>query len=109
MTGGKDYDRSMNLTVTDQSEPSGAESSSALLPVILSIIFILTAALLALIYVFKKNTEKRKSKKFEDIKDEILRQTENVVVKREVENSFEEHLKIPGWCRVIILRIISWI
>ena len=98
MTGGKDYDRSMNLTVTDQSEPSGAESSSALLPVILSIIFILTAALLALIYVFKKNTEKRKSKKFEDIKDEILRQTENVVVKREVENSFEEQLKIPGRC-----------
>ena len=96
MTGGKDYDRSMNLTVTDQSEPSGAESSSALLPVILSIIFILTAALLALIYVFKKNTEKRKSKKFEDIKDEILRQTENVVVKREVENSFEDQLKIPG-------------
>ena len=98
MTGGKDYDRSMNLTVTDQSESSGAESSSALLPVILSIIFILTAALLALIYVFKRNTEKRKSKKFEDIKDEILRQTENVVVKREVENSFEEQLKIPGRC-----------
>ena len=99
MTGGvEDYDRKMNITVTDQSEPAVSDSNSATLPVILSIIFILTAAIVALIYVFKKNAKKRKSKKFEDIKDEILRQTENVVVKREVENSFEEQLKIPGRC-----------
>ena len=101
MTGGvEDYDRKMNITVTDQSEPAVSDSNSAALPVILSIIFILTAAIGVLIYVFKKNAKKRKSKKFEDIKDEILRQTENVEVRREVENSFEEQLKIPGRCRL---------
>ena len=98
MTGGEDYDRKMNITVTDQSEPSVPNSNPAVFPVILSIIFILTAAIVALIYIFKKNAKKRKSKKFEDIKDEILRQTENLEVKREVENSFEEQLKIPGRC-----------
>ena len=95
-TGVEDYDRKMNITVTDQSEPAVSDSNSATLPVILSIIFILTATIGALLYVFKKNAKKRKSKKFEDIKDEILRQKENVEVKREVENSFEEQLKIPG-------------
>ena len=96
MTGREDYDRNMNITVRDQSEPSEPDYNPALLPVILSVIFILTAAIIALIYVFKKNAKKRKSKKFEDIKDEILRQTENMEVKREVENSFEDELKIPG-------------
>ena len=96
MTGGEDYDGNMNITVRDQSEPSEPDYNPALLPVILSVIFILTAAIIALIYVFKKNAKKRKSKKFEDIKDDILRQTENIEVKREVENSFEDELKIPG-------------
>ena len=96
MTGGEDYERNMNLTVSDHPEPSAPDSNPAVLPVILSIIFILTAAIVGLLYVFKKNAKKRKSKKFEEIKDEILRQTENVEVKREVENSFEDQLKIPG-------------
>ena len=96
MTGGENYDGNMNITVRDQSEPSEPDYNPALLPVILSVIFILTAAIIALIYVFKKNAKKRKSKKFEDIKDDILRQTENIEVKREVENSFEDELKIPG-------------
>ena len=89
-------DRSVNLTVKDKSETSEPSYDSAILPVILSIIFIITAAIFGLVYVFKKNARKRKSKKFEDIKDEILRQTENVEVKREVENSFEDPLRIPG-------------
>ena len=100
MTGGEDYYKNMNITVRDQSEPSEPDYNPALLPVILSVIFILTAAIIALIYVFKKNAKKRKSKKFEDIKDDILRQAENIEVKREVEKSFEDELKIPRRCAV---------
>ena len=100
MTSGEHYDRNLTITVTDQSEQALADSNSAILPVILSIIFILTAAIGVLIYVFKKNAKKRKSKKLEDIKEEILRHTENIEVKREVEKSFEDELKIPGRCAV---------
>ena len=102
MTSGEHYDKNLTITVTDQSEQSLADSNSAILPVILSIIFILTAAIGVLIYVFKKNAKKRKSKKLEDINDEILRHTENIEVKREVEKSFEDELKIPGRCNCIL-------
>ena len=96
MSGGEDLNKSLNLTVRDKSETSDPSYDSAIRPVILSVIFIITAAILGLVYVFKKNARKRKSQKFEDIKDDILRHAENVEVKREVENSFEDPLQIPG-------------
>ena len=88
-----------NITVTDQEDDSApAASYQHLLPVIISVLIIITLAVVSpvLIYISKKNANKRNTQKLTDIRDDILRHEENLEVKREIENSFEAQLEIPG-------------
>ena len=91
-----------NITVTDHDEVTApATSYQQLLPVIISFLIILTLAVVSpvLIYISKKNANKRTTQKLSDIQSDILRREENLEVKREIEKSFEAQLEIPGKSR----------
>ena len=85
-----------NITVTDQEEGLAPITSHPLLPVLLSVFFILSLAVLSpvLIYISKKQAKKGKADKLSNIKEDILQHVENIEVKGEIEENIEAQVDI---------------
>ena len=81
-----------NITVTDQEEGLAPITY----PVLLSVFFILSLAVLSpvLIYISKKQAKKGKADKLSNIKEDILQHVENIEVKGEIEENIEAQVDI---------------